>query len=269
MGSLRNGSGFQPSVYSWRLSWGDAPGWYGDAPLARKKGARLWRGRREHAFGAEEGGTPLARKKGTRLWRGRRGHAFGVEEGSTPLARKKGARLWRWLMFQFLRAKGPFSYQPRAAPWVSGNAPDQGPTARPIEAGRGSACCESVPDIAFIVFDAVFGEEGAVFVLESPRLVMLLLVVDVVEQSIQVRWPHGKGTVAALPRRRAIGAWRGEMGRGPSALMPFRVRKTQGVGLGWYGNAPLALGECTGQGPNSIPAWGIAPGIRNAHCSED
>jgi hypothetical protein len=65
---------------------------------------------------------------------------------------------------------------------------------------------------------------------------------------------------------------------------------TQAVGLGWYGGAPLALGACPdqrpgesgtplvrrsnvwrkakrtrpvgkGQGPGSIPAWGIAPGI--------
>ena len=86
-----------------------------------------------------------------------------------------------------------------ATPWVSGNKPDQGPTARPIPTGRLSGLCKSIPDIAFIVFDSVFLEEGAVFVLEGARLVVLLLGVDVVEQSIQVGRADGKGTLTALP----------------------------------------------------------------------
>lgn len=110
-------------------------------------------------------------------------------------------RLGRSLFVQILRAKGPLPYQPRATPWVTGNKPNQGPTARPIVAGRRSGFFELVPDIAFIVFDFVFLEEGSVFVLEGARLVMFLLGVDVVKQGIEIRWPDGKGTVSPLPRK--------------------------------------------------------------------
>ena len=36
-----------------------------------------------------------------------------------------------------------------------------------------------VPDIAFVIFDVVFGKKNAVFILESACAVMLLLVVNV------------------------------------------------------------------------------------------
>ena len=72
---------------------------------------------------------------------------------------------------------------------------------RPIVAGDWYAWGASIPGVAFVAFDSVFREEGAVFFLKGVRAVMFLLVVDVVEQSIQVRWTDGKGTVAALPRK--------------------------------------------------------------------
>jgi len=48
----------------------------------------------------------------------------------------------------------------------------------------------SVPDIAFVVFDAVFLEEVAVFVLKGPRAVVLLLGVDVMEQRLLLTHAH-------------------------------------------------------------------------------
>ena len=127
--------------------------------------------------------------------------AVGAEERERIVGAEERMRLGRSLVVWILRAKGPSSYQPRATPWVAGNKPDQGPTARPIQAGRLCGCCELVPDIAFVVFDSVFLEEVAVFVLESSRSVVFLLGVDVMQQGVDIRWPDGKGTVTALPRK--------------------------------------------------------------------
>ena len=58
---------------------------------------------------------------------------------------------------------------------------------------------ESVQDIAFVVFDSVFREKGAVFILKGARAVVFLLVVDVMEQDLLLSHPDGKCPITLLP----------------------------------------------------------------------
>ena len=74
-----------------------------------------------------------------------------------------------------------------------------------------------------------FLRRGAVFVLEGAGAVMLLLVVDVVEVGIQVRWTDGKGTVAALPCK---GGQRGRLGFEPFGGRCFQFLDELGHGDG-------------------------------------
>lgn len=91
---------------------------------------------------------------------------------------------------------------------VWGKAPEQEPKemtglkARSIPA-RGIVprpSHRSVPHIAFIKFDSIFGKKRQVFLLERPGSVMLLLRVDVMPQRIQVPRSDGKRAVSTLPR---------------------------------------------------------------------
>ena len=120
---------------------------------------------------------------------------LGCRPGALP---QSGMEMRRWRV----RMWGGMEIVAGDVPGWYGDAPLVGRNVglvRPIVAGDWYAWGASVPGIAFVAFDSVFREEGAVFFLKGVRAVMFFLVVDVVEQSIQVRWTDGEGPVAALP----------------------------------------------------------------------
>ncbi len=59
----------------------------------------------------------------------------------------------------------------------------------------------SVPDVALVVGNSIFREEGSVLLLERMCSVVLFLAVDVEAQSVEIGRSNGERTVAPLPRK--------------------------------------------------------------------
>ena len=58
-----------------------------------------------------------------------------------------------------------------------------------------------VPDIAFVIIDAVFFEQVAVFVLKGLCMVVFFLAVDIMKECLLLVHAHGKCPVAVLPMK--------------------------------------------------------------------
>jgi len=61
-----------------------------------------------------------------------------------------------------------------------------------------------IPQVLFVVVDAIAFENGAEFVAEVNLTVVFFLVVDVSGECVEVRFAEGKCAVASLPCKREL-----------------------------------------------------------------
>jgi hypothetical protein len=62
----------------------------------------------------------------------------------------------------------------------------------------------SIPDVAFVEFEAVFAQQFAVLLLECPRAMMLWLLIYIFQHGFELTGAHRKRAISALPEKAAI-----------------------------------------------------------------
>jgi hypothetical protein len=111
------------------------------------------------------------------------------------------------------------NYAPTAQPIPAwGNAPGIG-AGLGIEGLKARSIDTSIPQIPLIKLHPVFPEESTQFILKRNFAMILFLILDVLDQSLQIRRANGERAVAPLPRKLR------QFGR--LCFQPFRRRRFQ------------------------------------------